>query len=98
MRKIHPFLILIFVFSAIFIIIAKAEDRGEAPPGMELIKSGKLRYLVPMGTKISRGSGVVTYAAVENIVIRLSDVEERLSAIEKEIEQLKSVGSEMQKE
>lgn len=100
MRRIHLFLILIFVFSAIFIVAApahswhhgEAEVKEEVSPGMEIIQIGNGRYLRPKGAKIGKRAGVITFEGPgEYAVRRLSDFEERLAATEKEIERLKRV-------
>ncbi len=54
MRRIHLFIILIFVFSTIFITTAKAEEKEEVSPRMEIIQIGNARYLLPKGTKIRK--------------------------------------------
>ena len=105
MRKIHLFLILIFVFSAVFIIIAKAEEKEEVPPGMEIIEIGNVRHIVPKGTKIRKDGGVITLEGHnEYMARRFSDIEERLAEVEakeerlrEEVEQLKKVLDEIQK-
>ena len=97
MRKTHFLLILIFFCSFISIIIAKAEERQEAPPGMEIIIIGDVRHIVPKGTKILKQGGVVTLEGHnEYMARRFSDVEQRLSAVEREIEELKQIVLRMQ--
>ena len=92
MRRIHLFLILIFVFSTIFITTAKAEEKEEVSPRMEIIQIGNARFLLPKGTKIRKRAGVITFEGPgEYTARRLSAFEERLQASEKEIERLKRV-------
>jgi len=97
MKGIHLFLILTFVFSALFIITAKAEEKVEVPPwltvdGMEIIQIGNARYLLPKGTKIRKRAGVITFEGPgEYTARRLLDFEERLQANEKEVKRLKRV-------
>ena len=96
-RRIHLFLILIFVFSALFFITAKAEEKEEVPPwltvdSMEIIQIGNARYLLPKGTKMRKRAGVITFeGSGEYTARRLLDFEERLQESEKEVERLKRV-------
>ena len=97
MKKLF-FLILIFILSTIFIIIVKAQEELEAPPGMEIIKIGDVRYIVPQGTKMRKQGGIVTLEGHnEYMARRFSDVEERLKVVEREIEELRSIVLRMQK-
>jgi len=71
MRRIHLFLILIFVFSTIFITTAKAEEKEEVSPRMEIIQIGNARYLLPNGTKIRKRDSLIIFEtpAMETIQI-----------------------------
>ncbi len=97
MRKIHLFLVSVLVLTAILALTAKAEE-VIVPPGMEIIRIQGVRYLVPKGTKIRKSSGVISFEGVdEYLVNRFVEIDKRLAAMEKEIEQLKRVLGETQK-
>jgi len=79
MRRIHLFLILIFVFSALFIITAKAEEKEEVPPWltvdrMEIIQIGHVRYLLPKGTKFRKRGSLITFETPAMETIRIQNV------------------------
>jgi len=91
MRKkvIVLFLVLIFVFT-LFIKLSKTEDKLDIPPGMEVINVGGVRYIAPKGSKVKESGGVVTIEGHNEYLARkLSGIEERLSAIEEDIKELK---------
>ncbi len=72
MRRIHLFLILNFVFSTIFITTAKAEEKEEVSPRMEITQIGNARHLLPKGTKIRKRGSLITFEtpAMETIQIQ----------------------------
>ncbi len=74
MRRIHLFLILIFVFSALFIITAKAEEIEEVSPRMEIIQIGNTSYLISKGTKIRRTGSVITFETPGMETIEIKNV------------------------
>ncbi len=90
-------MILILLFSAVFVIAGEEEGKVKIPEGMELIKSGTVNILVPKGAKVTKARGMVI---VEDIGAytgrRFMEMQERLEEIEakeeelgKEVEQLK---------
>jgi len=79
MRRIHLFLILIFVFSAIIIITAKAEEKEEISrwltvDRMENLQIGNARYLLPKGTKIRKRGSLITFETPAMETIRIQKV------------------------
>jgi len=78
-RRIHLFLILIFVFSALFFITAKAEEKEEVPPwltvdSMEIIQIGNARYLLPKRTNIRKSGSLITFETPGMETIRIQNV------------------------
>ncbi|MBL7131838.1 MAG: hypothetical protein ISS45_10655 [Candidatus Omnitrophica bacterium] len=89
-RKIYFPLILVFVFSILFIIFAKADEKEELPAGMEIIKIGNIEYVVPKGTQINKqGSAAIPESLSEYVARRFSDIEEYFAKTDQEIKQLK---------
>ena len=99
MRGILAFLILIFILSIVFSIIAKAGEKIEAPPGMEVIEISGVKYIVPKGTEVRKKGGVLILEGHnEYVARRFSAIEERLGAVEREIEELKRIFTHTKKE
>lgn len=96
MRKIHLFLVSVLVLTAILTLTAKAEE-VIVPPGMEIIRIQGVRYLVPKGSKIRKSRGVILFEGVDEYMVnKFVELDKRLAAMEKEIEQLKRVLGETQ--
>ncbi len=96
MRKIHLFLVSVLVLTAILTLTAKAEE-VIGPPGMEIIRIQGVRYLVPKGSKIRKSRGVILFEGVDEYMVnKFVELDKRLAAMEKEIEQLKRVLGETQ--
>ena len=59
------------------------------PPGMEVIEIGTVKYLVPIGTEVREGNGIVTLEGLDEYSgRRFVELEERLSAIEEKLEEV----------
>jgi uncharacterized small protein (DUF1192 family) len=96
MRKIHLFLVSVLVLTAILTLTAKAEE-VIVPPGMEIIRIQGVRYLVPKGSKVRKSGGVILFEGVDEYMVnKFVELDKRLAAMEKEIEQLKRVLGETQ--
>jgi len=81
------FLIVVCVFSAILVIAKENGKKEEVPEGMEVLRAGNVRVIVPRGTKIDQKGNVITvedisaYSARRFLEIegRFTETEERLA-------------------
>ena len=104
MKKVILFVFL-FIFSAVFVFAQ--EKAEEIPVGMEAVQIGSakdVKAIVPKGSKIHKEGGVIFQENIERYMSRkFLEMEERIETLEmeeekinKEIEQLKKVLSEIQ--
>ena len=84
------FLIVVCVFSAILVIAKENGKKEEVPEGMEVLKAGNVRVVVPKGTKISQKGNLIT---VENIraysARRFLEIEGRFTKTEERLAETK---------
>ncbi len=114
MRRVSFLIILIVacVFSAILVIAKENGKEEEVPEGMEVLRAGNVRVIVPKGTKVSQKGNLITvedisaYSARRFLEIegRFTETEERLAEVEareeelrEEVEQLKKALDEIYK-
>ena len=99
MRRFFCFLILIIAISAIFNIAAKAKEELKAPPGMEIIEISGVKYIVPQGAEVRKKGGLIVLEGHnEYVARRFSELEQRIEAIEKKIEDLQDMVTGAKKE
>lgn len=87
MRKLYVLFFLVFIF---LIVNVKAKEKEDIPPGMEIIKIGNVRHLVPKGTKAVKKDGVITlegsvgYTAqkITNLEESVAELKEKISGFE----------------
>ena len=89
-----PWLTLILILVFLGSIAQAQEDKEEKslPAGMEKMKVGRTtEFIVPVGTKTSKkGDLVVLESPSEYVARRLAEMEERLSKIEAQEQELKA--------
>jgi len=88
-----------FNFAAVFVLIcavcveAKEEKapKEEIPAGMEVVYIGNTKSVVPAGTKIHKSEGfMVLESTKEYVGRRFKEVQDKLSVLEKEQQELKT--------
>ncbi|MBU3933377.1 MAG: hypothetical protein KKH11_01760 [Candidatus Omnitrophica bacterium] len=90
-------LIVVSVFSAILVIANENGKKEEVPEGMEVLKAGNVRVIVPKGTKIDQKGNLITvegisaYSARRFLEIegRFVKTEERLVETKKRLTETK---------
>lgn len=86
---------LIFIF-AVFAFwttagSVQAEDEPEIPPGMEVLKVGETKILIPKGTKITKKAAQLVLEPPEQFWSRrVEEMEEEIARLKEETEKMKA--------
>lgn len=94
------------VITLIFIaglLYALKDEESELPPGMEVIKVGSAKILVPKGTKVYKRGSLITLETINEYTARklvelderLKEIETRQNQLEEEIKKIKGSGAEI---
>jgi len=86
---------LIFIFSGFAFWAAagsvQAEDKSEIPPGMEILKVGETKILIPKGTKITKKAAQLVLEPPEQFWSRrVEEMEEEIARLKEETERMKA--------
>lgn len=70
----------------------ESQTSPEIPPGMELIKMGGIRMIVPQGIKIEKKGSLMTMESSEEFAARsFKEIRDRLDRIERSQEELRQM-------
>jgi len=94
--------ILCFCFVGLLNYKALFSEENELSPGMEAIKVGSAKMIVPEGTKMNQTAGVITLETTAQYVARrLLNIEKKLDTLKEKInsieEKVNSIGEKQQK-
>lgn len=89
MRAKLSVLVFIFFFSTI-LVWAQQYEEEEVPPGMQIIKVGPTRMVVPKDFKMHREGGLIVWENTNEYVARkIQGMQDELDELSRELEEIK---------